>query len=711
MNIDYQVKNNIGIIAFDQKDSKVNVLNSEILKQFETILDEIRGDTDLEALIIKSNKKDIFIAGADIKEIAGITEPKEGEAKSRAGQEILNKLADLPIPTVAVIDGVALGGGCELALACTYRVATFNEKVNIGLPEVNLGIIPGFAGTYRLPKLVGLSESLKLILAGKPIPNKKALRIGLVDRLFPQTGLENYVLKFVKEIKDSPKRKNKFNKKPKGLQAFLDQTALGRAIVFNQSAKNVKKLTKGFYPAPLKALEVVKKTFSLPRSKALTIEAETFSTLAATDISKNLVNIFYLSEKYKKLSITGCEDIKPEKINKCGVIGAGVMGGGIAQILSYKDITTRLKDINYDAIAKGFQAAHKVFQSAVKRRKLKKAEAQVKMAKITGTVDFSGFQNVDCVIEAVVENMDIKKQVFQEMSDVVPDNCILCTNTSALSVTEMANVTKDPTKVVGFHFFNPVHRMPLVEIIKTDMTSNETIITALGLAKRLSKTPIIVKDAPGFLVNRILLAYINEAGFIFEENGNVTLIDKLMTDFGMPMGPLTLADEVGLDVGTKVLHILHEGLGERFKPVSIFEKIDKEKKLLGKKSGKGFYIHTRNKKRAPNPDINNYRGSSNNIKGTSEDYIDRMVFIMINEAARCLEDGIVDDPSAIDVGMIFGTGFPPFRGGLLRYADHIGINNIVDGLEKFTSTLKANRFKPSQYLLNLNKNKKNFYEL
>lgn len=709
MGISYKVENKIGIIEFDQEDSKVNVLTSEILKQFDKVLDEVKGDNTLEAVVIVSAKKDVFIAGADIKEIEGITEPRDGEEKSRAGQEILNKLEDLPVPSIAVIDGVALGGGCELALACSYRVATFNDKVNIGVPEVNLGILPGFGGTYRLPRLLGLSQALGLILGGKPVSHKKALRMGLVDKLFPQTGLMDFVNDFVDEIKGSNKRKKSFNMKPKLLPAFLDKTWLGHAIVFSQSQKTVLKLTKGFYPAPLKALGVVKKTLNLSREKALLVEAKAFSKLAVTDISKNLVKVFYLSEKYRKLSIPASEKIKPKRINKCGVIGAGVMGGGIAQILSYKDISARLKDIDYDAVAKGLQSAAKVFRQAVKRRRLRKAQAAVKMAKITGTTDYSGFNSVDCVIEAVVEKMDIKKHVFKEISEIVPADAILCTNTSALSVTEMAKEAKDPSRVIGFHFFNPVHRMPLVEIIRTDMTSDQTTISALGLAGRLSKTPILVKDSPGFLVNRILLAYINEAGHILENGASIAFIDKVMTKFGMPMGPLTLSDEVGLDVGVKVLHILHDGLGDRFKPVDVFNDV-LEKGLLGKKSGKGFYIHKKNKKRVPNPEVDKYRGQSNETEALAEQCRDRMVLLMINEAASALEDGTVDDPGTVDVGMIFGTGFPPFRGGLLRYADSLGIDKVIEGLEKFAGGLNAPRFKPCQYLLDLKENKRNFYE-
>jgi len=416
--------------------------------------------------------------------------------------------------------------------------------------------------------------------------------------------------------------------------------------------------------------------------------------------------VYYLYEKYRKLTLEGSENHHPETIEKSGVCGAGIMGGGIAQLLSNKGIWVRLKDINYDAVGQGFKAAAKLYRQSVKKRRMTKSEAHQCMARITGSLDYSGFANADIVIEAVVEKMDIKKQVFKELSEATSDKTILATNTSALSVTEMAAQTKNPSKVIGFHFFNPVHRMPLVEVITTPKTSKETIVTTLQFAKKLGKTPILVKDSCGFIVNRILLGYINEAGRILEECGNMVRIDQLMTEFGMPMGPFSLSDEVGLDVGVKVLHILQEGLGQRFKAVDIFENV-LSKGLLGKKSGIGFYNY--GEEREPSRDIKVLLGKKKFEKFSGDDYLKRMVYLMINEAARCLEEGIVESPSDIDVGMIFGTGFPAFRGGLLRYADHIGIDRVAGDLEWYSTELKDDRFLPCSFLGNLRDKKKNFY--
>jgi len=696
MSVFYKEEANIGTITFDQPDSKVNVLNSATLMTFDKILDELKGK-DLKALIIQSAKKDIFIAGADIKEIENITELVDGKAKAQAGQRVMDKLEDLPYPTVAVIDGVALGGGCELALACRYRIMTFNDKLRIGLPEVNLGFVPGFGGTYRLVRLVGLAQGLTMIVSGNPISSSAAFKCGLADRLYPSVGLSERVKEFIEEISAQPANRIFKPVAFKGFQAFLEKNPLGHKVIYWQTTKLIeKKDPKGFYPSFLKAVEVIQKTKYLPRERALDIESSTFAQLAITPVSKNLVKVFYLSEKYKKLIMPGAEAIKPMPITKAAVIGAGVMGGGIAQLLSDRGVWARLKDINQEAIAKGLKAAYDVYAQAMKRKKVRAPEVAAKMAMISGTVDYSGFSDVDIAIEAVVENLDIKKKVFAQVSEVISSKAILASNTSSLSVTEMARAAKDPSRVIGFHFFNPVHRMPLIEIITTEYTSLQTLVSTLEFAKRLGKTPVIVKDAPGFLVNRILLGYINEAGRIFDEGGSIKEIDRLATNFGMPMGPFTLSDEVGLDVGVKVLHVLETGLGARFKSVKIFDEV-LLKKFLGKKSGKGFYIY--GKKRIVNPEVQGLVKISSSIQ--EQEAIERMIYIMINEAALILQEKVVDTPDAVDIGMIMGTGFPPFRGGLLRYADSIGIDRLVEGLEKLEARFKDGRFKPCAYILDL----------
>ena len=703
MSVFYKEEANIGTITFDQPDSKVNVLNSAILLTLDKILDDLKGKS-LKALIIQSVKKDIFIAGADIKEIENIVEVSDGKSKAQAGQRVMDKIEDLPFPTVAVIDGVALGGGCELALACRYRVMTFNDRIRIGLPEVNLGFVPGFGGTYRLPRLVGLQQGLKMIVSATPINSSAAFKCGLADRLYPTVGLTQRVREFIEEIAVEPKKRILKPVAFKGFPAFLEKNPLGQMVVYKETIKSIQKATKGFYPSPLKAVEVIKKTLYLPREQALDIESSAFAELAITPISKNLVKVFYLSEKYKKLTVPGAEHIKPMPITKGAVIGAGIMGGGIAQLFSDRGVWARLKDINQDAIAKGLKAAYDVYAQAMKRKKAKPYDVAAKMAMISGTVDYSGFANADIAIEAVVENMDVKKKVFAEVSQVLSSKAILASNTSSLSVTEMARASKDPSRVIGFHFFNPVHRMPLIEIITTEFTSQQTLVTTLEFAKKLGKTPVIVKDAPGFLVNRILLGYINEAGRLLDEGGTIEGIDRFATNFGLPMGPFTLSDEVGLDVGVKVLHILESGLGSRFKPANIFDDV-LPKKLLGKKSGKGFYIH--GKEKVVNPEVQSLVKAGTVV--LEQEAMERMIYVMVNEAGMILQEKVVDSPDAVDIGMIMGTGFPPFRGGLLRYADSIGIDKLVDDMEKLEARFKDGRFKPCTYILDLKSHGKRFY--
>lgn len=695
MSVHFYQEDKIGYIEFNDPEAKVNILSAAVLKRLDTIINEI-AKSPLTALVILSKKKDVFIAGADIKEIEQITDPKEGVAKAKAGQDIFNKIEDLKYPTIALIDGVALGGGCELLLACQYRVATFNPKVSIGLPEVNLGFVPGFGGTYRLPRIVGLEEGLKMILTGKPVNAEKALKIGLVDRLITQASQKSELSQFITDIQQKKFHPNKFVRYPKkGMATILSESLIYQCLAFRAARKNVLKQSHGFYPAPLKAIELIRQSFYDNRKTALRREREMFGPLGVTEISKNLIHVFYISEKYRKLSLPQQNKTTTKRITKSGVIGAGIMGGGIAQLLSAKDIWIRMKDINHEAIAKGLQAASKIYQSEVKKRKFPPAIAQAKMGHISGSLDYTGFAQMDLVIEAVVENIDVKKKIFKELSNVAPQ-AILATNTSALSVEAMAKETKNPSRVIGIHFFNPVHRMPLVEIITTPLTSPETVATTLDFVKNLGKTPIIVKDSCGFIVNRILLSYLNEAGRILEECGDIPKIDRIMTNFGMPMGPFTLTDEVGADVGIKVLHTLEESFGERFKPVRIFDQMI-TKGFLGKKTGKGFYLHDNSG--TINPALKDFVRTPLPVSPVKEkEYQERMVYLMINEAARCLEEKIVEEADAIDVGMIFGTGFPPFRGGLLKYADSIGVENIVRALEHYQRHLKADRFMPCGYL-------------
>lgn len=705
--LNLKIENKIAILEFDQPGRKANVLNAETMREFAGIISGLsaKSKDEVSALIITSKKNGIFIAGADIKEIENISSKEEAKEKAEKGKEILESLHKLNLITVAAINGACLGGGLELALACKYRVATFSEKVKMGLPEVKLGLIPGFGGTVRLPALIGIMRALGMILAGKVISGKEALKCGLVNRLFPEVRLIEESIDFVNGVLEG-REKIKRKQKKRFSQAFLENTPLGRAILFNQAKKNVLKNTKGFYPAPLKALAVIKRTRGRMSKKSFYLESRIFSELAVTEVSKSLIKVFYLIEEFKKLPWVS-PDIKPAEIKKCGILGAGVMGGGIAQLVSFRDISVRMKDLNSEALGKALKTAYNLFKSAMKKRKLKKHEAQYKFGLISPTITYSGFENTDLVIEAIVENLKIKQKVFKEIGDISRKDTIIASNTSSLPIKDISGLTRSPERAVGLHFFNPVHKMPLVEVIKSEKTNEKTLATIITFARKLGKTVIVVKDVPGFLINRILLSYLNEAGFLLEEGMRMERIDGIVRAFGMPMGPVELIDEVGIDVGYKVAKILEEHYGGRMRVSSALDKV-KEKGLLGKKSKRGFYIHKK-KKRTPNPEIYSIVKPRRRFGITDSEALKRMVYVMINEAAMCLEEKVVETAGVIDIGMIMGTGFPPFRAGLLRYADSVGIKNIVKDLKYFEDKYKTERFKPCDYLIRKAERNESFY--
>lgn len=696
-------KGAVGVIVFDQKGEKANKLSTiNMLRLFELFL-EVENNPEIKSLLIISRKPSIFIAGADIAEIKGLSEGKGDATSLMKLQSVFTYLERLRVPTVAAIHGACMGGGTELVLSCDYRIATDDPKTKIALPEVQLGVLPGWGGTQRLPRLVGLEHALPMILSGKPLDGKKAKKIGLVDKVVPFEWLEEKALEFATQIATKGKRKPS----PIAL-SWIEKIPGGSWLIFDQAKKQVLKETKGHYPAPLKALEVVRATYGGDLERGLQVEAEAFAGLVTGSVSKSLVHVYYLNEGVKK--DRGIEAITGSRtIHRAAVVGAGVMGGGIAQLFAAKDVHVRMKDLNWEAIQKGYQAAYKVFERMLKRRKMKLFDVQNAMARIEGTTHFGGFKDLDLVVEAVVENLDVKKKVFTDLEAQVGAKTILASNTSSLSLTEIAKATRDPKRVVGMHFFNPVDKMPLVEIIRGKETSDEAVATIFEFSKRLGKTPIVVGDGPGFVVNRILGAYLNEAVYLMTEGVPVTTLDKVIEKFGMPMGPATLLDEVGLDVGSKVAKILNHAFGDRMKPPALMEKLSAGGRL-GRKSGEGIYLYPPGAKRGqPNPGLYSRLGIAENANAVSADQIEkRLIYPMVNEAARILDEKLVRKASDIDVGMIFGTGFPPFRGGLLKYADTTGLETIVGELDLLSKRF-GERFKPSAPLSQMAMQKKTFY--
>jgi len=690
----------IATLIFDTPKSSVNVLCFDALYELEQLLVKLRADKSIKALFIESAKKGIFIAGADIKEIKAFKDSAETLKKLRHGQEIFNNLETLPFPTVAVIDGACLGGGLELAMACTYRIATNEAHTRLGLPEVSLGIIPGLGGTQRLPMLVGFTKAIELITASKRLKGDKALKLGLVDASVPAGYLGFKKEEYIKEILAGT-LEAKVLKRRKGLK-WYETLAPVKALIAKMARKEVLKKTGGHYPAPLRAIDVLEETETMSLEDGLAVELEVFEPLATSEISKNLIELFFTSEALKKETFSTA---KAKNIESAAVIGVGTMGSGIAWALAHKDIPVRLGARKMSSIAKAMAKMMKNFESIKRRGRLTEREIGLKMDRVTHSTDMQGLGEVDIILEAVSEDPVIKNKVYASLEERVKKGAIIATNTSSLSITDLVKETKYPKRFVGMHFFNPVSRMPLVEIIAGEETSDKTVATVVSLAKRLGKTPIKVSECAGFLVNRTLLPYLNEAAKMFEEGENVEHIDKLLTDFGMPMGPFTLADEVGIDIGEKVSAILYEAYGERMKPSALLEQMT-AKEWLGKKTGTGFYSH-KGKAKAHNEHLGKLHTSNPHLE--EETILDRCILIMVNEAAKCLEEGVVDNARYLDMAMVMGTGFPAFRGGLLRYADAEGLESIVSRLQKLEKQY-GERFSPAGLLVEMASKGEMFYD-
>lgn len=696
----------VGMIVFDAANSKANTLGTPVMLRLFELLSEIEKDKEIAAVVIISRKPTIFIAGADISEIQSLTTGGMPVDTLMKLQSIFTFLEKLPIPSIAAIHGACMGGGCELALACDYRIVTDARETRIGLPEVQLGVLPGWGGTQRMPRLIGLENSLDLILSGRAVDGKTAKRMGLADKLVPKEILEEKALAWAESLAVSRAKRPPRQTDLKG--KLLESNPLGKWVVFDMARKKVLERTKGHYPAPLKALEVLKETSGMELEQGLRKEAEAFGELVKSSECKNLVQLFFLNDKIKKdKGVEGGG--RGIDVQQAGVLGAGIMGGGIAQLFAQNKIRVRMKDINWDAIAKGYAAASKIFKKAVERRKMKPFEYANAMALVEGTTSYAGFKQLDLVVEAVVEDLEIKKKVFAELEKNTGPKTILATNTSSLSVTAMASACQDPKRVVGMHFFNPVDKMPLVEVIRGKETSDEAVATVFQLSKRLGKTPIVVGDAPGFVVNRILGPYLNEAVYLMIEGAKPTEIDRVMEKFGMPMGPCTLLDEIGLDVASKVCKVLYGAFGDRMKPPASFDLFVKEGRL-GKKTMKGIYLYEKGVKKGIEDAalLTKLKPSARDAALTDSVIEKRLLYLMVNEAARVIEEKLVRDVSDIDVGMIFGTGFAPFRGGLLRWADTVGADTIATELDLYTRKYGP-RFQTCAFLQQLAVSKGKFY--
>jgi len=686
----------LAVVWFDLPGEKVNKFSSTVMLEFSALIEELAGMTDVKRIVFASRKPGIFIAGADVSEFTKATSPDEAREYVRLGQQTFQKLAKLPQVTVAAIDGAALGGGCEMAISCDWRVMTDSPKAQIGLPEVKLGIFPAWGGVTKLPRLIGLPAALDIILNGKTLDGKRAKKAGLADEVVERGILLDVAKKFSTRGKRKGGGRTKF---------YIEGNPLARNIIFGKARKAVLAQTHGHYPAPLKAIEVMQYAMGTNVERGLEREAQEVAPLIMGDVAQNLVRLFFLMEDSKKDPFAA----QPREIREAGVLGAGIMGGGIAYtVVDKTSADVRMRDINWKAIGGGMKAAAKLWKKKVERRRMTRGEMARKLARITGTTDWSGFARADAVIEAVVENVQIKRQVLAEFEAIEKPGAIFATNTSTIPITQIAAEAKHPENVVGMHFFNPVDKMPLVEVIRGEKSSDAALVTVANFARKLGKTVVYCNDGPGFVVNRILGPYMNEAGFLLEEGNSIESLDKAMVDFGMPMGPMALLDEVGIDVAAKVAVILSDAFGARMQKSTVVEKLYADGRH-GKKNGKGLYVYEGGKRQGPDASAYRVLGIRSPKPAEPKSVVERMILAMVNEASLILDEKIVATAGELDLAMIMGTGFPPFRGGLLRYADALGTPYILARLDEFSSTLGP-RFTPNEPLKRLAQRDGKFYQ-
>ncbi|NQY63647.1 MAG: fatty acid oxidation complex subunit alpha FadJ [Alteromonadaceae bacterium] len=697
--------NGIAKLIMDVVGDSMNTLKAEFSEQISQVLTEIRADKSITGLLLISGKKGSFVAGADINMLAGCQTAEEATALSRQGQVIFDQLESLPIPVVAVIDGPCLGGGLELAMACHARVCSDNPKTALGVPEVQLGLLPGGGGTQRLPKLVGIQKALDMMLTGKQLRAKQALKAGLVNDVVPQSILLVTAEKLAISGKvKASKRKVSF------LDKLLEGNSIGRKIIFSQARKTVLAKTKGNYPAPLKIIDCVRMGAEQSPAKGYQTEADHFGQLVVSPESAQLQNLFFATTDMKKEE--GIEGVTAEKVNKVAVLGGGLMGGGIAFVTATKaKLPIRIKDISHQGISHALKYGYDLLAKKVKRRFIRHSEMQQQLSLITGTIDYSGFADVDIVVEAVFEDLSLKQKMVADVEDNCRETTIFASNTSSLPIGQIAAKALRPENVIGLHYFSPVDKMPLAEIIAHEKTSDQTISTTVAFAKKQGKTPIVVKDKAGFYVNRILAPFMNEAAILLLEGEPIDKIDKALVNFGFPVGPMQLLDEVGIDVGAKISPILQAELGERFAAPAAFDKLIADGRL-GKKVKKGIYLYggkASGKKKQVDESIYTLLGVTPAGKLTEQQIAQRCTYMMLNEAVRCLDESIVRNARDGDIGAIFGIGFPPFLGGPFRLVDSIGAVALVNQLNSLAKQY-GERFTPCDALVKMAEQGSTCYE-
>jgi len=689
----------IALVTIDVPGEKMNTLRASFVDELNEVINKA-VDAQVKGLIFISGKSDNFIAGADIKMLEAAESHSDALYLSQTCHTSFSDLEKLPFPTVAAIHGAALGGGLEFAMACDYRICSNSDKTKLGLPEVQLGLLPGGGGTQRLPKLVGIQKALEWMLMGKQVRAKQAVKAGLAHDCVPQSVLVDVASKWIAKgkVKQSKPKLDK-------LSQLLESNPLGRNLIFKKAQENVEKKTGGHYPAPIAIIKAVRASVEMEKSAAYAVEAEGFASLCMSDVSKSLRGIFFATTEMKK----EWADESGEKINHIAVLGGGLMGAGIAHVSACKaGSKVRIKDVAQQGISNALNYSFKILDKKQKRRFISKTDLQQQMNRITGTTDHSGFKNVELVIEAVFEDLKLKQDMVAAIEENCSDKTIFASNTSSLPISQIAQTAARPENVVGLHYFSPVEKMPLVEIIPHENTSDETISKVVNYSRRQGKTPIVVKDKAGFYVNRILAPYVNEAANLLLAGEPIDKIDQALVEFGFPVGPLALLDEVGIDIGSKIAPILEKELGDRFKAPDAFSKMI-DSKRLGRKTGSGFYSYGKGKSKGKKVDESVYEflGITLEPKLNKEEIAQRCVSQMLNEAARCLDEGIIASARDGDIGAIFGIGFPPFLGGPFSYMDKLGASELASRL---TSLSQLNQhFEPCKPIIDMAEGKQAYY--
>lgn len=705
------VEDGVAIITMDLPNEPVNKLNQAVKDDFIELIRRLDGDASIQSAVLISGKPDNFIAGADIEEFLEVHTADDAERLSLDGQSLLDRLEQMRTPVVAAIHGACLGGGLETVMACAWRIGTDHPKTVLALPEVMLGLIPGAGGTQRLPKLVGLRNALDMILTGRNVRAKKALQMGLLDEMVHPAILRDVAVKRARELGRGERKRSIGRKQLTLADLALEKNPAGRAIVFRQAREQVRKQTHGHYPAPPAAIDAIAAGCSLGREGGLGEEARLFGQMAVTPQSRELIFLFFATSSLKKDSGVSGHAPPPLDVRRIGVLGTGFMGAGIAAITAMQGIAVRFKDVDHVRVAKGLKAVYDVLYDRFRKRQITRTQFDDQMALVGGTVDYTGFKNVDLTIEAVFEDLALKHRVLKEAETELPARAVYASNTSSIPIARIAEASRRPERVLGMHFFSPVHKMPLLEIIATPTTAPEVTVTAVALGKRLGKHVIVVNDAPGFYTTRILAAYMNEAGRLLDEGAAIEAIDRALLEFGFPVGPITLLDEVGIDVGGKIAGVLADAFGERFASSESMQRVIAAGRT-GRKGGTGFYTYRKDgKKGGVDQSVYEFLPTGTARADVHPEEIqDRTVLAMVNEAVRCLEEGVLRSPRDGDVGAVFGLGFPPFRGGPFRYTDVESPEMIIRRLEQLNARF-APRFEPARLLVEMAERRRRFYPL